>query len=72
MASQAYRDAMGEPLSLKKFAASNHEKDMQLRAILIDPARQNISELRISRSPDKRCVINALSRLIGCATMKFA
>jgi hypothetical protein len=45
---------------------------MQLRAILIDPARQKISELRIPRSPDKQLVINSLSQLIGCATMKFA
>jgi hypothetical protein len=47
-------------------------KDMHLRAILIDPHRQKISELRIPRSPDKQRVINALPRLIGCATMKFA
>ena len=45
---------------------------MQLRAVLIDPARQKISQLRIPQSPSKQRVSNSLSRLIGCATMKFA
>jgi hypothetical protein len=43
-----------------------------VRAILIDPGSQQISKLKIPQNTNKQLFVDTLSRLIGCATLKFA